>query len=107
MKRARKYVAVITGQIAGKEGKTGQMLGRMGSLMLGMWNGKMLVPVGNCGTGFEMDERGPSCWPVHQVVEVESSDITEDGKLWHPRFIRRRPELNLRDALLEQIHEPA
>ena len=107
VKRAKKYVAVVTGQLAGKEGKTGQMLGRMGSLMLGMWNGKMLVPVGNCGTGFDMDERGPSSWPVHLVVEVESSDITEDGKLWHPRFIRRRPELDLRAASVEQIHEPA
>lgn len=107
VKRFKKYVAVVTGHHMGKEGKTGQMLGKMGSLMLGMWNGRFLVPVGNCGTGFDMDERGPSSWPIHMVVEVASSDVTEDGKLWHPRFIRPRPELNLRDALLEQIHELA
>ena len=105
VKRSKIFLAVITGLIPGEKGKTGIMLGRMGSLMLGMWNGKWLVPVGNCGTGFDLDERGMRAWPVQTVVEVESSDITEDGKLWHPRFVRRRPDLVLRDALLEQIHD--
>ena len=103
VKRFKKYIAVVTGYSAGKEGKTGKMLGKVGALTLGMWNGRYLVPIGNCGTGFDMDERGIFDWPVHTVVEVASSDVTEDGKLWHPRFLHRRPELNLRDALLEQI----
>lgn len=104
VKRYKKYVAVVTLFTWGKEGKTGNMLGLMGSLQLSMLDGRgILVAVGGCGTGFEMYERNPGAWPPRTVVEVESSDVTEDGKLWHPRFIRRRPDLRVEDALLTQL----
>jgi len=104
VKRFKKYIAVVTGYNAGKEGKTGQMLGKMGSLWLGMLDSRgILKPVGAAGTGFGMSERSPLAWPVHTVVEVASSDVTEDGKLWHPRFLKRRPDLRVEDALLSQL----
>ncbi len=104
VKRFKKYIAVVTGYTAGKQGKTGQMVGLMGSVWLGMLDKRgILMSVGSAGTGFSMSERSPSAWPVHTIVEVASSDVTEDGKLWHPRFLKRRPDLRLEDALLSQL----
>jgi bifunctional non-homologous end joining protein LigD len=104
VKRFKKYIAVVTGYTAGKEGKTGQMVGLMGSLWLGMLDHRgILMPVGAAGTGFGMTERSPLAWPVRTVVEVASSDVTEDGKLWHPRFLKRRPDLRVEDAQLSQL----
>jgi bifunctional non-homologous end joining protein LigD len=104
VKRFKKYIAVVTGYTAGKQGKTGQMVGLMGSLWLGMLDHRgILIPVGAAGTGFDMNERSPLAWPVRTVVEVASSDVTEDGKLWHPRFLKRRPDLRVEDAQLSQL----
>lgn len=103
VKRSKKYVAIVTGFEWGKPGKTGQMVGLMGSLNLSMLRGDEWVSVGDVGTGFAMSERNPGGWPPRTIVEVESSDVTEDGKLWHPRFIRRRPDLTIKDALIEQL----
>ena len=103
-KRFRKFIAVVTGFQWGKQGKTGAMVGLMGSLSVSMLNKDgILIHVGDVGTGFAMAERSPGAWPMKTVVEVESSDVTEDGILWHPRFVSRRPDLRVEDALLTQL----
>jgi len=103
-KRFRKFIAVVTGFQWGKKGKTGQMEGLMGSLSVSMLNKDgILIHVGDVGTGFAMAERSPGAWPMRTVVEVESSDVTEDLQLWHPVFRHRRPDLRIEDAKYEQI----
>jgi len=103
-KRFRKFIAVVTGFQWGKKGKTGQMEGLMGSLSVSMLNKDgILIHVGDVGTGFAMVERSPGAWPMKTVVEVESSDVTEDNILWHPRFVARRPDLRVEDAMLTQL----
>lgn len=104
VKRSKRYIAVVTTFNWGKRGKTGAMEGLMGSLCISMVDETgRFVSVGDVGTGFAMADRNPGAWPPRTVVEVESSDITEDNKLWHPRFIRRRPELRVEDAKLGQL----
>ena len=104
VKRFKKYIVVVTGHNWGKEGKTGQMVGKVGSLMVSMLDHRgILMQVGNAGTGLDMAERNILQWPVRTVIEVASSDVTEDGKLWHPRFLRPRPDLKIEDASLTQL----
>lgn len=104
VKRSKRYIAVVTGFQWGKQGKTGAMVGLMGSLSVSMLNKDgILIHVGDAGTGFAMAERNPGAWPVRSVVEVESSDVTEDLQLWHPRFCGRRPDLRIEDAPLTQL----
>lgn len=104
VKRSKKYIAVVTGFQWGKKGKSDKMVGLMGSLSVSMINKEgILIHVGDVGTGFAMGERNAGAWPPRTVVEVESSDVTEDGILWHPRFCQRRPDLRVEDAPLAQI----
>lgn len=104
VKRFRRFIVVVTTFTWGKAGKTGTMLGKMGAIEISMLDHRgILISVGACGTGFSMEERHAGAWPARTVVEVESSDVTEDNKLWHPRFIRRRPDLRVEDASLGQL----
>lgn len=101
LKPDRTFNVVILRVQPGKEGKTGQMLGLMGALELGMWDGSSLVPVGKVGTGFSLEQRAEK-WRPREVIEVKCAEVTPDGKLSHTRFERRRPDLTYKEASLEQ-----
>lgn len=66
----------VTAIVPGK----GKHLGRMGAL---------LTSKGKVGTGFTDVERGEA-WYIGETIEVEAMGLTPNGKLRHPRFIRRR-----------------
>lgn len=101
---------VITGYTPGK----GSRSTTFGALMLGLYEGSMLVPVGKVGTGFsgemlaELLERfgalvtdapqlpgirEPVVWLLPVLVcEVGYLEVTRGGKLRMPRFIRLRAD---------------
>jgi bifunctional non-homologous end joining protein LigD len=132
-KRTREWLKIKThGRqefvIAGYTKGQGRRSGRFGSLVLGVWRGRELVYVGNCGTGFtdkDIDEllpqlrkleRPESPFPVvpkmpkvrkadvvwvkpELVCEVEFVEWTHDGRLRAPSFQGLRE-----DKLAREVH---
>lgn len=94
------FKVVITGVHRGK----GKYEGMMGALDIAMWDGERFVPVGKVGTGqgWTDDARKLTKWQVFQTIYVASSDLTEAGKLWHPRMIKRL-HINPRDCRIDQL----
>ncbi len=83
VKPEKTYDLRITGSIEGN----GRHVGRLGSL---------ITERGKVGTGFTDEERNDlwSCRHglVGRVVEVTCMQLTKDGMMRHPRFIRMRPD---------------
>jgi bifunctional non-homologous end joining protein LigD len=97
------FVAVVLRAVPGK----GKFRGMLGSLELGMVDGNgHIIPVGSCGSGHWTVANRQEVWRPREVVEVEAYEVTEEGKLWHPRFICRRPELDWKRCSAEQLEEP-
>jgi len=80
-------------QILGAEEGTGRLSGTLGALLVD-YNGIM----SKVGTGFD-DEQRSDLWALHTsnklcglIVEVNAQEITKDGKLRFPAFVRMRPD---------------
>jgi bifunctional non-homologous end joining protein LigD len=135
-KRTREWLKIKThGRqefvIAGYTKGQGRRSGRFGSLVLGVWRGRELAYVGNCGTGFtdkDIDELLPrlrkleqleSAFPVvpkmpkvpkadvvwvkpELVCEVEFVEWTHDGRLRAPSFQGLREDKPAREVHREE-----
>jgi bifunctional non-homologous end joining protein LigD len=134
-KRTREWLKVKThGRqefvIGGYTKGQGRRSGRFGSLVLGVWQGKELVYVGNCGTGFtdrDIDDLLDRLRPLEQpespfrtvpkmpkvrkadvvwvkpelVCEVEFVEWTHDGRLRAPSFQGLREDKPSREVRRE------
>jgi DNA ligase D-like protein (predicted ligase)/DNA ligase D-like protein (predicted 3'-phosphoesterase) len=120
--RARKTCdCVIAGYTPGRGGRSPAF----GALLLGLYDGHILVPVGKVGTGFSdrhlielMEKFAPHVTPVPQlhgisgkvtwlepvlVCEVGYMEVTRGGKLRIPRFIRLRTDKPAVACTIDQI----
>lgn|SRR5215475_1109391 len=78
-------------QVTGIQEGTGKYTGIMGALMVDV-GGQMC----GLGTGFTDDER-KSMWespPIGKMVEVRYQEVTKEGVLRFPSFLRMRPDLD-------------
>ncbi len=135
-KRTREWLKVKThGRqefvIAGYTKGQGRRAGRLGSLVLGVWRGKELSYVGNCGTGFtdkDIDDLIARLRPLERpaspfrtvpampkvrkadvvwvepelVCEVEFAEWTHDGRLRAPSFQGLREDKPSREVHREE-----
>ena len=128
VKAFRSMDCVIGGWTAGLGGRQKTL----GALLVGIYRGGELVPVGHVGTGF--DERTlkdllatleqhesptrpfaamprtnqPARWCTPDLVcEVEYAEMTRDGTLRHPTFRGLRPDIDPRECTGEQRSESA
>lgn len=97
LKHERRFHVAVLRATAGKPGKTGQMVGLMGALEVAVWKDGSLHSIGKVGTGFDMAER-EQAFGLREVIEVTCAELTDDGKLWHGRFIRRVPEKDFKET---------
>lgn len=79
-------------EVTGVQEGTGKYVGHLGALIVDM-NGVRL----NVGTGFSDNDRS-ELWRMRddligRIVEVEGHEMTPDGSLRHPRFVRFRDTL--------------
>jgi ATP-dependent DNA ligase len=67
----------------------GKFTGMMGALELGLNAGEgKVVYIGRCGTGQGWtNEARQQPWPRFTPVTVGCYELTEDRKLWHPRYL--------------------
>ena len=112
---------VIAGYTPGRGGRGPAF----GALLLGLYEGKTLVPVGRVGTGFSdqllaelMAKFAPLVTPAAQlpdttgkvvwlepvlVCEVGYMEVTKDGKLRIPRFFRLRSDKPASACTIDQL----
>ncbi len=135
-RRTREWLKVKTHErqefvIAGYTRGQGRRAGRLGALVLAVWQGGRLEYVGNCGTGFtdrDVDEltarlrslerptpsfeqvppmpkvrRSNAVWVEPELVcEVEFREWTHDGRLRAPSFQGLREDVRPRDVRREE-----
>lgn len=104
--------AVLTGKYEmGKEGKTGKMLGLVGTLEIGVYHHGLLVPVGWISAimdseanlpaltraAYEGTLRGTVLECRHNGIQVKEDEAL-GFTLRHPRFRRRRDDKNAEDC---------
>lgn len=129
-KRSRQWLKMKTrltqeGVIAGFT-EPGGGRKHFGSLVLGVYEGDTLIPIGNVGSGFtegdlqdirrqldtlvqrerpftvEPETNAPVTWVRPKLVcEVSLSEWTEDGVMRHPVFLRMREDKNAREVKRE------
>ncbi|TCL66496.1 bifunctional non-homologous end joining protein LigD/DNA ligase-1 [Hydrogenispora ethanolica] len=120
-KHKRRGIFIVCGYVENVSSR-----GELSSLLLGAYDEDILKPYGLVGTGFTVKEleaihqelrtiRSSACpfgrpiqaprglsWTQPLVVcEVEYLELTDDGSLRHPLFIRFRPELKPEDCRFE------
>nr|MBA2530440.1 DNA ligase [Euzebyales bacterium] len=122
LKVRRSAEVVIGGWLPGEGGRTG----RLGALLLGLYDGGVLRDVGRAGTGFDDAElarlgellarhardRCPfATVPAPQgrwvdpvlVCEVSYREVTQAGKLRHPSYEGLRPGVDPRTCVLDTL----
>jgi bifunctional non-homologous end joining protein LigD len=116
IKVLRRQKCVVGGWTEGRGSRS-----QFGALLLGVWEGNALVPVGHTGTGFserELDRLATLLHPLETatcpfatrpvanerphwtrpeiVVEVAFTEWTADGKLRHPKYVGLRDDIDPR-----------
>jgi bifunctional non-homologous end joining protein LigD len=113
----RKVKRTMTGDffIIGSKPGEGSNRGRVGSLKVAYWDDETQLPVhvGDVGSGLTDRMRTELTDPttggvrrawMGRVVEVAAQEVTPDGVLRHPRFVRVRGDKTALDCGPEQIN---
>lgn len=92
LKREVTFEYVVMGIVEGR----GKHLGRMGALLLGLYQGDNLVEICKVGGGFSDALRQqatdhPDLW-LGKVVECKGQCQFPSGALRHPNYVRHRPD---------------
>lgn len=94
---------VVTGWEEGK----GHRKGRIGALLLSLWDGDHLVEVGKAGTGLTDDVLAHYLPLVRAgepfVVEVEYANVTDDGRLRFPSHKGLRTDVQPDQCTIDQL----
>ncbi|MDP9264940.1 MAG: DNA ligase D [Chloroflexota bacterium] len=126
VKAQRTMDCVIGGWTAGQGGRSTTL----GALLIGVYRGSELLPVGHVGTGFDermlkdllamLREREsptspfarkpelnqPARWCLAELVcEVRFTELTRDGTLRHPSYRGLRPDIDPRECTGEERAE--
>jgi len=77
---------------------------RFGAIEVGVHRNGLLTSLGAVGTGFDSADQSEIARlyaerPNELVITVASQGRTEDGKLWHARFLGLRPDKAARDCV--------
>lgn len=128
VKAFRSMECVVGGWTAGRGGRASTL----GALLLGVYHGDELIPVGHVGTGFDdrtlrdllamLREREsprspfaveprvnqPARWCLPELVcEVRYAELTREGTLRHPAYLGLRSDVDPKDCHGEERRESA
>jgi bifunctional non-homologous end joining protein LigD len=123
IKVLRRQECVVGGWTEGRGSRS-----HFGALLLGVWEGRALVPVGHTGTGFserELERVAKILRPLETttcpfatrpvanerphwtrpaiVVEVAFTEWTADGKMRHPKYLGLRDDVDPRSVRREPV----